>query len=61
MGKLIEMLSDDTGRLSTGRIMAFASLIASFFCIYHGVEKEITLGLIGAAFGGKTLQSMAER
>lgn len=61
-----ELLSDDTGRLSTGRVMALLTLLSALAVLAVAVTTrqdltQLILGLVGTAFSGKTLQSIAER
>jgi hypothetical protein len=63
-------LEDNTGKLSTMRLMSIASLIASivfgFFSILHEGAKNsenslfITVAFLIAAFAPKALQKLAE-
>lgn len=56
-----DFLSDEGGRLSTGRLMSLLTLMTAIGCIMANKDTDLILGLVALAIGGKTLQAAAER
>lgn len=69
MKKLLMQLLSDQGHMSMTRFLSLicvlAALLISGICLYMGQSPDTVVGLVsvflGSAFGGKVLQSFAER